>query len=220
LNGLRAEFETIRTILLASDQGLKLEAILPKLQQEENMRQLAGESQGEKEIAVAYAAKQKSLKRGFPGKPGFGNFGQEFGNKGSPGNQGAQQKAQGFMHTTNQDKSGANSSCFYSGKPGHMKKDCRKRLADFQRKERGCETSSGPSMAFSAFDKEQKGIWVVDSGSTQHLTGNLEGMLEVRPLQPPEEIPVTGESTVKATHVGRVKLDCKVGNNSSRSATS
>jgi hypothetical protein len=48
LNGLRAEFETIRTILLALDQSLKLEAILPKLQQEENMRQLAGESQGEK----------------------------------------------------------------------------------------------------------------------------------------------------------------------------
>jgi hypothetical protein len=116
------------------------------------------------------------------------------------------------MHTTNQDKSGANSGCFYCGKPGHMKKDCRKRLADLQRKERGGENFSGPLVAFSAFDKEQKGIWVVDSGSTQHLTGNLEGMLEVRPLQPPEEIRVTGESTVKATHVGRVKLDCKVGN--------
>jgi hypothetical protein len=38
LNGLRAEFETIRTILLASDQSLRLEAILPKLQQEENMK--------------------------------------------------------------------------------------------------------------------------------------------------------------------------------------
>jgi hypothetical protein len=34
LNGLRAEFETIRTIVLASDQSLKLEAILPKLQQD------------------------------------------------------------------------------------------------------------------------------------------------------------------------------------------
>jgi hypothetical protein len=59
LNGLRADFETIRTILLASDQSLRLEAILPKLQQEENMKQLAGESQGKKETAVAYAAKQK-----------------------------------------------------------------------------------------------------------------------------------------------------------------
>jgi hypothetical protein len=75
LNGLRAEFETIWTILLASDQSLRLEAILPKLQQEKNMKQLAGESQGEKETAVAYAAKQKSFKRGFPEKPGFGNFG-------------------------------------------------------------------------------------------------------------------------------------------------
>jgi hypothetical protein len=95
LNGLRAEFETIWTILLASDQRLRLEAILPKLQQEENMKQLAGESQGEKETAVAYAAKQKGFKKGFLGEPGFGNFGQGFGNKGSPGNQGAQQKAQG-----------------------------------------------------------------------------------------------------------------------------
>jgi hypothetical protein len=38
LNGLRAGFETIRTILLASDQSLRLEAILPKLQHEENMK--------------------------------------------------------------------------------------------------------------------------------------------------------------------------------------
>jgi hypothetical protein len=214
LNGLRAEFETIWTILLASDQSLKLEAILPKLQQEENIRQLAGKSQGEKEIVVAYAAKQKGFKKGFPGKPGFGNFGQGFENKGSPGDPGAQQKAQGFMHTTNQDKSGANSGCFYCGKTGHMKKDCRKRLADLQRKERGGENSSGPSVAFSAFDKEQSPPPPVAAGSTQHLTGNLEEMLEVRPLQPPEEIRVTGESTVKATHVGRVKLECKVGNNS------
>jgi hypothetical protein len=148
LNGLRPEFETIRTILLASEQSLKLEAILPKWQQEENMRQLAGESQGEKETAVAYAAKQEGFKKGFPEKPGFGNFGQGFGNKGSPGNQGVQQKAQGFMHTTNQDKSGANSGCFYFGKPGHMKKDYRKRLADLQRKERGGENSSDPSVGF------------------------------------------------------------------------
>jgi hypothetical protein len=77
-SNIRAEFETIRTILLASDQSVKLEAILPKLQQEENMTQLVGESQGEKETAMAYAAKQKSFKRGFPGKPGFGNFGQGF----------------------------------------------------------------------------------------------------------------------------------------------
>jgi hypothetical protein len=69
------------------------------------MRQLAVESQGEKETAMAYAAKQKTFKKGFSGKPGFGNFEQGFGNKGSPGNQGAQQKAQGFMQTTNQDKS-------------------------------------------------------------------------------------------------------------------
>jgi hypothetical protein len=150
------------------------------------MKQLAGESQGEKETAVAYAAKQKGFKKGFPGKPSLGNFGQGFGNKGSPGNQGAQQKAQGFMHTTNQDKSRANSGCFYCGKPDHMKKDCRKRLADLQRKERGGENSSGHSVAFFALDKEQRGIWVVDSGSTQHLTGNLEEMLEVRPLQPPK----------------------------------
>jgi hypothetical protein len=64
LNGLRAKFETIRTILLASDQSLRQEVILPKLQQEENMKQLAGESQGEKKTDVAYAAKQKDFKKG------------------------------------------------------------------------------------------------------------------------------------------------------------
>ena len=215
LNGLRGEFETIRTILLASDQSLRLEAILPKLQQEENMRQLSGESQGEKETAVAYAAKGRNFRKGFPQKSDSGSFGQGFGNKGSPGGQGSQQKGQGFSQKSNQDKAGSNSGCFYCGKPGHMKKDCRKRLADLQGRQKGGENPSGPSVAFSAFEHEQRGIWVVDSGSTQHLTGNLEGMMEVRPLLPPEEIRVTGESTVKATHIGRVKLDCKVGNNSS-----
>ena len=50
------------------------------------------------------------------------------------------------------------------------------------------------------------GVWVIDSGSTQHITGNLEAMMEVRPLNPTELIRVTGETTVEATHVGRVKL--------------
>ena len=214
LNGLRGEFETIRTILLATDQTLSLEAILPKLQQEETMRQSAGESQGEKETAVAYAAKGKPFKRGFAQKSDSGSFGQGFSNKGSQG-QGFSVRGQGFSQRPSQNRAGSISGCFYCGKPGHMKKDCRKRLADLQGKPRGGENSSSPSVAFSAFSQEQTGVWVIDSGSSQHITGNLEVMTEVRILNPPEEIRVTGESTVQATHVGRVKLECKVGSLSS-----
>jgi hypothetical protein len=70
-------------------------------------------------------------------------------------------------------------------------------------------------VAFSALGNEHRGIWVIDSGSTQHITGSLAEMEEVRLLNPVEEIRVTGETTVKATHVGRVKLNCQVGNLSS-----
>lgn len=224
LNGLRKEFETIRTILLASDQTLKLEAILPKLQQDETMREAKGEGQGEKETAVAYATKGKPFKKGFFSNSGFG----------APRAQGFRQKGQGFSNDSSQSKGGSNSGCFYCGLPGHMKRDCRKRLADLRAKEQGqpkhqnqpkyqpkhqggesFSTISGPSVAFSALGEEHRGVWVIDSGSTQHITGNLEAMMEVRPLNPPEVIRVTGETTVEATHVGRVKLDCEVGGLSS-----
>ena len=104
-----------------------------------------------------------------------------------------------------------------------MKRDCRKRLADLgaqQTGERqannqggyqGGSNRSGPSVAFTAFDKKMDGVWVIDSGATQHICGSLENMSEVRPLDPPEVITVTGDSTVEATHKGKVHLSCLVG---------
>lgn len=200
VNGLRPEFGFMRTIILTGSQELTLGGVLPMLQQEEDRQRQAGELTSEKETAVAYVAKGKPFQKGYKGsgpKGGYQN------NQGS--NQGQGQRPQG--------------PCYYCGKPGHIKKDCRKRLADQAAQQMGARQAnnqggsgrSGPSVAFTAFDQKMEGVWVIDSGATQHICGSLEIMSEVRPLDPPEVITVTGDSTVEATHEGRVQLSCLVG---------
>ena len=69
----------MRTIILTGGHELKLEVILPLLQQEEDRQRAAGELTSEKETTVAYAAKGgKPFKGGY--QKGSGNHG---GNQGS-----------------------------------------------------------------------------------------------------------------------------------------
>ena len=175
------------------------------LQQEEDRQRAAGELTSKKETTVAYAAKGgKPFQKGF--NKGSGNHG---------GNQGSNQ---GGKYNPKKDP------CYECGKTGHRKRDC----FIWQRKQREGQgqsstnqggyqggyqggSKSGPSVAFTAFDKKMEGVWVIDSGATQHICGSLEIMSEVRPLDPPEVITVTGDSTVEATHKGKVQLSCLVG---------
>jgi transposase InsO family protein len=89
--------------------------------------------------------------------------------------------------------------CFYCGKPGHIKRDCRKRIADEKRakgqgaynnrKPQGAYNSNhkGPSqhVALAAnFDNASRadGVWVIDSGSDRHIVSDINLLSETTPV--------------------------------------
>jgi len=71
--------------------------------------------------------------------------------------------------------------CFYCHKKGHIKAECRKRIAD--KKVAGNERGMA-LMAFNHLEGDDKQLWALDSGSTKHLSpykelfNNLRGLDE------------------------------------------
>jgi transposase InsO family protein len=97
-------------------------------------------------------------------------------------------------HNANQRES---RSCYYCGKKGHLKKDCRKRKADMN-KEDGGRNSSAQVVALTATDdnkcahtlnaghiytKDPRDEWAADSGATEHVTGFGELLHNATPVE-------------------------------------
>ena len=79
--------------------------------------------------------------------------------------------------------------CFYCGKPGHMKKDCRKRLYDLKaNKSKGEQASTAfEESIFMANDGKIKDSWFVDSGASSHVTNRREWFNTMENI-PPRDI--------------------------------
>jgi hypothetical protein len=125
-----------------------------------------------------------------------------------------QSKGQGSLDLSSKRK------CYYCGKEGHYKRDCRKWKAKMN-SEKETDKKSGDSkdsetqssrrlslMAYYAKDTptppEQQ--WYLDSGASDHITGNIEAFTEFREITP---FPITlgDSSTVLVTGTGKVALN-------------
>lgn len=72
--------------------------------------------------------------------------------------------------------------CWYCGKQGHLKKDCRKKRQDELARGRvGGGATPRTGLALTALATTGHGEWVLDSGASQHITNNLDAMFNVRP---------------------------------------
>jgi hypothetical protein len=108
-------------------------------------------------------------------------------------------------------------TCFYCKKPGHFKRDCRKRLSDIANRQGGggggvgsVHVSSGNkpviAMTAAAVPACNQLVWVLDSGATRHLTNRHD--LLVHPYELEQEVHIMYGNGIQGT--ARVAGDVKV----------
>ena len=187
LAGLPKEFDTVVAVLEITDDKLELDVVLAKLLQAEQRL-----TRGEKADNRALFTNTSSRQRYGTGSAGTA----------------------GKIGTSGRDK-----ECWHCGKRGHLKADCRQRKCDEQRghsNSRGGRDGPGPgsgrsdhqsvaAMGASAINWHSD--WVLDSGASNHITGNLDLLIDVR--EPGRNISVTfANGTVsEAKYVGDAVLE-------------
>ena len=187
LAGLPPAYGMISTVLTAGESELKIEGMLPKLLQVEQLVQPP-----ERPSEAALFAKPN---RGFGRGRGTGS--------GSRGN------------NSSNGKHGEGRTCFYCGMKGHLKRDCIKRKRDeASRGNNGGQQRSGQYSAIALTanvtgapaSSRQHTRWVLDSGASRHLTSDESILLNPRPLEQEVVITFGNGGTGKATAVGDVLL--------------
>ena len=95
--------------------------------------------------------------------------------------------------------------CYYCGKRGHLRKDCRKKQRDDKTNERQ-RGSSHNNVAMTAVATSGRSGWVLDSGASRHITNRVDNLLEAKPLDDDIVITFGNGETAKAEACGDVEL--------------
>lgn len=121
-------------------------------------------------------------------------------NRKRQGNKGLKRKV---FNQESQDKPGKDKECWYCGKKGHFKADCRKRQSErnIPRKE---DTQDMPC-AYGLFSNKRTG-WIGDSGAYTHMTGRKDWFTELLPIKPEVMTSATREET-KVTHARTIDVE-------------
>ncbi|GAQ91869.1 hypothetical protein KFL_008720040 [Klebsormidium nitens] len=104
-----------------------------------------------------------------------------------------------------------NADCENCGKRGHLKAVCRQPAGRAERAYTVKEGADVRGVAFTAWQGSagaQTGVWLVDSGSTQHITGDRSKFVSYTKLGQPEVIEGIGGEPLTAVEVGVVELQC------------
>jgi hypothetical protein len=97
-------------------------------------------------------------------------------------------------------------SCYYCGKPGHFAKNCRKKQADLKSQNQSATVAESEEHAFLAEGNDGM-VWIIDSGATQHMTGNSMMVTDRTSLQTTKRVRLGDNNTYDAKEVGKVELD-------------
>jgi transposase InsO family protein len=98
--------------------------------------------------------------------------------------------------------------CYYCGKQGHIKKDCRKKARDDMAKGARPAAATTPTrnVALSAVATSGGEEWVLDSGASQHITNDFASMLNVRKLSHDVTIMFGNGARGRAEAIGEVDI--------------
>ena len=104
--------------------------------------------------------------------------------------------------------------CYHCGKPGHLKRDCKKKQRDEQASGRQQDQQQQPSnlshafgnMAFLALTTASGDEWALESGASRHITGNVSKMTHLKQLEEPITITLFNGDQAKAEAMGDVVL--------------
>ena len=159
LAGLPSEYDTLVTVLMASDVELDPDGVLAKLLTVE--QRTASEELAAGDSTSAYVSRQRGSSAG-------------------------------------QQSWAEERECYYCGKKGHLKKECRKkRQDDLARGRLGGGATPRTGLALTALATTGNGDWVLDSGASEHITNNLDAMFNVRPAS--KDVTITFGNGKRAT---------------------
>ena len=103
-----------------------------------------------------------------------------------------------------------NAECHNCGEVGHVRAVCKKTGQGARSGGEVKKDSSG--VAFTAWRRDARGptrVWLVDSGSTQHITPDRNQFASYRELARTETVEGIGGEPLKAVGIGEVELECK-----------
>ena len=104
-----------------------------------------------------------------------------------------------------------NRKCYYCGKIGHIKPDCKKRKSDDKKKQRGNQKeryeNAGVAWMVSKETEIGPDDWCVDSGATSHMTNDRSIFIEYEDFK---STVGTAKTDVNLNVVGRGKICCKI----------
>jgi transposase InsO family protein len=175
--GLPDMFDTQVQILQSTDSALTVESILPKLLLTESRAGLGTSKSKEEAGTVAFRA----------GRRGFGTTNLQSGNT-----------------RIGLDKSGGavfHGNCYGCGEKGHTKRNCHNKKSETSKALFGVAYSSSMDRRGSL-----DGEWILDSGSTNHITGNTGWFTSLKPLEGDREIRFGNEGVLHAEGVGEVEI--------------
>lgn len=192
LAGLPSEYDATVAIMDGADRQLTLTELLPKL--------LAVEQRTRRNDETAYFTRQ------WPGrKPTHAAGGkQPFQDRGQAGNTGGQH---------------SNKTCYYCGKKGHIKAECRKRardeqLAKHKQSKGGAASAAAVALMAHTYDEHSPqqavDLWAIDSGASKHVTPYRSLLTNLRPLVGPVQITFGNGTTATAVEEGDAQLTTSV----------
>jgi hypothetical protein len=109
-------------------------------------------------------------------------------------------------------------TCHYCGKVGHMKKHCRKRLADQKSNQGGPQQKAHVTehteeestfyafMATTQADQSRSSAWFIDSGASRHFTNRQDWFTEYSPCSSKDSVIFGGGEEYTIVGTGNVQI--------------